>query len=380
MKKTVLQVIPNLGAGGAEQSCVDVTAGLIERGDMALVVSAGGPRAVEIEKLGGRHYRYPVHSKNPVTIIQNAFWLARFIRARNVDIIHARSRAPAWSAWLASRMTGVPFVTTFHAAYKFSGRLKKAYNEVMTRGDRIIAISSFIAKHIVHTYGVNPKKVRIVNRGIDLERFSPDNVTEKRRSALREAWNTRKDQKIILMPARLSPIKGHTLLIEAMAHLPQERAQAVAVILGDAQGREGYRRGLEASIRSSGLQNEIRIVSHCNDMAAAYSLASVVVVPSCIPEGFGRVPVEAMAMGVPVIASDLGAMRDTVRDGETGWLLPPSNPRLWAETIVRALALSPEERSEMARDAMLRAHASYDLRRMVADTLVVYDELTGRVS
>jgi glycosyltransferase involved in cell wall biosynthesis len=333
-----------------------------------------------VERLGGRHYTHPVHSKNPLTILKNAFWLARFIRDRHVNVVHARSRAPAWSVWMASRMTQRPFVTTVHAAYKFSTKIKKFYNSVMARGDRIVAISPYIAHQITRAYSVDVKKIRIVNRGIDLERFSPDNVSEERREALRKAWNVKKGQKIVLMPARVSPIKGHTLLIEAIAHLPHNDGQTVAVLLGDDQGRHGYRRELEALIRSSGLQNEVRMVDHCNDMPAAYSLATVAVAPSRFPEGFGRVPVEAMAMGVPVIASDLGAMHDTVRDGETGWLLPPSNPRVWAEAIARALALTPEERADMAKDAMLRAHASYDLRRMVIDTLAVYDELAGEAA
>ncbi|MDD5585453.1 MAG: lipid-A-disaccharide synthase [Alphaproteobacteria bacterium] len=377
VKRTVLQVIPNLGAGGAEQSCVDIVSGLTERGCLPLVVSAGGSRASEAERRGGRHYTYPVNSKNPFVILKNAWRLARFIRNKHVDIVHVRSRAPAWSAWLAARMTGRPFVTTFHAAYKFSGAAKKFYNRVMTRGDRVIAISQFIADHIVRSYRINPKKIRVIPRGVELDKFMPENVTEDRRGELRGEWKLAGQPRIVLMPARISPIKGHRLLIEAMAMLPLDFSDAVAVVIGDDQGREGYCRELEGRIRSNGLQNNVKLVGHCTDMPAAYSLADVVVVPALVPEGFGRVPVEAMAMGVPVIASDLGATRETVVEGETGWLMPPSNPQAWADAIVRALTMTPEERARMAQAGMERARAYYGRALMIRDTLAVYDELMG---
>jgi glycosyltransferase involved in cell wall biosynthesis len=379
-KRAVLQVIPNLGAGGAEQSCIDIVTGLKERGYLPLVVSAGGARAPEVERLGGRHYTHRVNSKNPLIILNNAFWLARFIREKRVDIVHARSRAPAWSAWLAARMAKCPFVTTFHAAYKFSSALKRCYNRIMTRGGRVIAISQFIADHIAQSYRINPEKIRVIPRGIELDRFAPEHVTEDCRDELRREWNVSEKQKIVLMPARISPIKGHRLLIEAMALLPLDMADVIAVVIGDAQGREGYLRELEGRIRSNGLQNNVRLVGHCTDMPAAYSLASAVAVPAMVPEGFGRVPVEAMAMGVPVIASDLGAPRETVLDGVTGWLLPPSNPQAWADAIVRALTMMPEERLRMTRAGMDRARARYSRDKMIRDTLAVYDEVLGGVA
>jgi len=375
MKKTVLQIIPNLGAGGAEQACIDITAGLAGRGDTALVISAGGPHAAEVEKLGGRHYRLPVDSKNPLRIVKNALRLARFAREKKVDIIHARSRAPAWSAWLACRLARKPLVTTFHAAYKFSGKPKKLYNSVMVRGDRVIAISRFIAGHIAENYGIDTGKIRTINRGIDLEKFSPENVTEERRAALRKQWNVEEKRKIVFMPARLSPIKGHKLLLQALGLLQETGCEFHAIITGDDQGKHSYRLELEKIILAGGLGDKMGLFSHCSDMPAAYSIAEAVAVPSLVPEGFGRVAVEAMAMGVPVIASDLGAMRDTVQEGETGWLLSPSDPRAWAEAIARALALTPPERSAIARAAIARACAYFGSRRMVDETLAVYDEV-----
>lgn len=377
----ILQVIPNLDAGGAEQSCVDIVAGLVQRGHRALVVSAGGRRVEEIERLGGKHIMLPVDSKNPLVILKNAELLSHLIRDDKVDIIHARSRAPAWSAWLASRKTGIPFVTTFHAAYKFSGKLKKAYNRIMTRGDRIIAISEFIKTHIVNSYDIDPQKIRVVYRCVDLERFQPEAVTEDRLQTLRQAWGINPNQRIVLMPARLSPIKGHKLFIEAMARLfssllaGEGVLSPIALIVGDDQGRQAYRNELEELIVSKNLQNRIKLVSHCSDMPAAYRLADAVVVPSFVPEGFGRVPVEAMAMGVPVIASDLGATIETVQDGVTGWRLPPLDPQTWANAINHALNLPSDERARMTQAAQQAVREKFDRRKMIADTLAVYDDV-----
>jgi glycosyltransferase involved in cell wall biosynthesis len=375
MTLTILQIIPNLGAGGAEQAVVDMTAGLVARGDRALVVSSGGSRVEEVIRAGGKHYVFYAASKNPWQIIANAKLLARLIRDERVDIVHARSRAPAWSAWLACRMTGCRFVTTFHAAYKFSSAVKKFYNRVMTRSDRIIAISQFIADHIAANYGGTRDKIRVIYRGIDSEKFTPDNIGEERRVALREAWGVKPDEKIILLPARLSAIKGQSLLIEAMA-LPPLRDKAVtAVIIGDDQGRVRYRLQLEDLIAAKGQDRRVRLVPHCRDMPAAYSLASVVAMPSLVPEGFGRVPVEAMAMGVPVVASNLGATRETIIEGVTGWLLPPKDAALWAQTIAKALDLPEGKRHQMAIAARHDVQTRFTRDKMVADTLAVYDEV-----
>ena len=378
MPLTVLQVIPNLGAGGSEQACIDIAAALKARGDKALVVSAGGQRVSEIIQSGGKHYVHNVASKNPLAILVNAIWLARFMRAHKVDIIHVRSRAPAWSGWIAGRLAKRSFVTTFHAAYKYSNPLKKFYNRVMTRSDRIIAISNFIADHIKNSYGISANKVRVIYRGIDLNKFAPDSINENRKDSIRRSWSVSPDQRLLLLPARLSAIKGQDLLIQAVALLPPEFYNVTAVILGDDQGRTEYRRKLQGVIHSLKLANRIKLVDHCNDMPAAYAVAELVVVPSSVPEGFGRVPVEAMAMGIPVIASNLGATQETVIEGETGWLLPPESPKLWAAAIVKALNLTTKQKDRMKECAVKRAHALFDRSQMIDRTLAVYDELVGK--
>jgi glycosyltransferase involved in cell wall biosynthesis len=376
---TVLQIIPSLGAGGAEQACIDVAAGLQAAGHKAIVVSSGGFRVAEITALGGEHIVKNVQSKNPAVMLANAFWLANIIRKHKVDIVHARSRAPAWSAIWACGMTGCSFVTTNHAAYKFSNAAKKFYNSVMVKADRVIAISEFLADHICKNYDMDASRIRIIPRGIAMDKFSPGSVDETRLDAVRRAWDTAPGERIILAPSRISPIKGQNVLIEAMASLPPSCDDITAVILGDDQGRVEYRRELTDLIATKGLQWRVRMVSHCSDMPAAYSLAALLVAPSLVPEGFGRVPVEAMAMKVPVVATDLGGFSETLKDSDFGALVPPGDARHLAAAIAALLDQDPQSpdyaaRAQAAHD---RVAALYDTRKMVADTLKVYAELDG---
>ncbi len=372
---TVLQVIPHLGAGGAEQACVDVTAGLTAAGHRALVVSAGGSRVPEIIRSGGHHIAAHVHSKNPLLMLWNALWLATVIVRHKVDIVHARSRAPAWSALWASRLTARPFVTTNHAAYKFSNPIKKFYNSVMAKGDRVIAISDFIAQQVASAYGVSRDIIRTIPRGIDLTRFDPMTIATTRTEPLHREWGVGLGQVIVLSPARLTPIKGQTTLIEAMALLPPELSHVQAVIVGDDQGRVGYRQQLQELIAVRGLQDRVKLVKHCADMPASYAMASLVVATSRVPEGFGRVPVEAMVMGVPVIATRLGGFTETISHGETGFLVDVDDPAALAQAMVDVLTMPREERSALIDKARRHARMRYDKWKMVADTLAVYDEL-----
>ncbi|MGE4350945.1 MAG: glycosyltransferase family 4 protein [Bdellovibrionales bacterium] len=371
---TILQIIPALGTGGAEQACVDMAKALVARGDKALIVSSGGRRVAEAQESGAVHFLRNAQTKNPFRIIQNAFWLAGLIRAQKVDIVHARSRAPAWSAWIACRMTGCPYVTTFHAAYKFSSKLKKFYNRVMARGVRVIAISPFIRNHIHENYGVPFARIPLINRGVDVKAFDPEKIPEDRRRQWREAWGIHEGDNLVLLPGRLSPIKNHDLILDAMELLEKDK-QPIVCFVGDDQGREAYSEHLLKRIAEAGLSEVVKLVGACSDMPAVLSLASLVVMPSKVPEGFGRVPVEAMAMGVPVIASNLGATRETVIDGETGWLLPPQDPEVWATFMEKALSMSEKEKEKMAQAARARVLQSFSHDGMIAQTLAVYDEV-----
>ncbi len=376
MPLTVLQVVPTLGAGGAEQSCVDVAAGLVAEGHRALVVTSGGARGAEVVDAGGEVLTLPVASKNPATVLLNAYRLTRIIRANHVDIIHARSRAPAWSAFWAARRTGIPFVTTFHAVYGgFENRTKRFYNSVMTRGDAVIAISEYVRAHIVATYTVAPERLHVIPRGIDGAWFSPEAVTEDRRAALRAAWGVDPSARVILFPARLSSIKGHATMIQAFAQMADE-PDVVLVMVGDDQGRTEYRESLRTLAVREGLgEGRALLAGPCADMPAAYSLATCVVAPSRVPEGFGRVPVEAMAMGIPVLASDLGGFRETLEPVAPTRLLPAEDPTTWAAALRKTLSLTQGERALEARAARAHVAARYTGSGMVAATRRVYEDL-----
>jgi len=377
MTMTVLQIIPAFGTGGAEQACYDMAAALCARGDKALIVSEdGGWRIPMAQKAGARFIDKNVATKNPLRIIRNAFWLAKLIRREKVDIVHARSRAPAWSALLACRMTKCPFVTTAHAPYKYNCALKKAYNRVMASGDRVIAISDYIADILKNDYGVNDNRLRLVNRGVNVEQLDPANIGPERIEALRTAWGVAPDERVILFPARLSPIKGHALFISALGLLHKKGVKLpLTLLVGDNQGREDYSEYLHDRIEKEGLKGIVKMVGMCSDMPAAYALAQLVVQPSKEPEGFGRVPVEAMAMGLPIIASSVGAMKYTILEGKTGWLVAPEDKKGWAQAVLKVLSMDARARADFAQTARAYAQANFTSSEMIARTLAIYDEL-----
>lgn len=374
-KPVILQVIPTLVTGGAERGCIDMAAAIQRAGGTAIVVSAGGPMARELERYGARHIQLPVQSKNPLTIRRNAARLTEIIRTQGVDLIHARSRAPAWSAFWAARRTGIPLVTTFHAPYNFQGRLKKWYNGVMARGDRVIAVSRFVYDHVAQNYGVGDDRLRLIHRGVDIDIMAPDKVTQARLATLIHQWRLPEDQRIVLLPGRLTRWKGQGVLIDAIARLG--RRDVRAVLVGDDQGRNEYRTELENHISRLNLGGQVTIAGHCNDMAAAYMLADVVVSASIEPEAFGRIIAEAQAMGRPVIVSDLGAVKETVINGETGLVVPPGDPDALAQAIRAALDLDPLQRQAVGLDGMRHVRSHFTKTGMCAATLEVYAELLG---
>ncbi len=371
---TVLQVLPALGAaGGVERGTVEVADAIVRAGGRALVASAGGPLAREVERAGGRHVAMPLDSKNPFVVRANVARLAHLIEAENVDIVHARSRAPAWSAWAAARRARRHFVTTFHGTYGAGNWFKRRYNRVMTKGERVIAISSFIAGHIRQIYGVPFEKIRIVHRGVDPVRFDPKMVTVERVVKLATAWRLTDGLPVVMLPARLTRWKGQTVFLDAIARLG--RTDIRAVLVGDAQGRESYRAELEARIERLGLSSVTRIVGHCNDMAAAYMLADVVVSASTDPEAFGRVIIEAQAMGRPVVATDHGGAKESVVPGETGWLAPPGDAAALAQAIARALALDEAERRDLSARTIAHIGRDFSKQVMCDKTIEVYREV-----
>lgn len=372
----VLQVLPALVTGGVERGAIDVAAALAEAGWTSLVASAGGPMARELPRVGAKHIELPLASKNPFVMRANIARLEAVIRDYGVDIVHARSRAPAWSALAAARNTGCHFVTTFHGTYNGGWfGLKRLYNRVMTKGERVIAISDFIARHIEDVYGVGGDTVRVIHRGVDLDRFDPNRVSPERIIQLARQWRLPDGYPVIMMPGRLTRWKGQTVLIEALALLGRKDVRCLLV--GSDQGRTAYRDELKALVERKHLTDVVHIVGDCNDMPAAYMLTDVVVSASTDPEAFGRVMIEAQAMGRPVCASDHGGARETVLDGTTGWLTPPGEPMALAAAIDSVLALDSGQRDRLARIATQHVRENFSKPAMCAATLAVYAEVLG---
>lgn len=384
--RTVLQIVPELEAGGAERTAVDIATALKEAGARAIVVSQGGRLVPELEIAGGEFVPFPAATKNPAKILANASRLAAMIRQEKVDLVHARSRAPAWSALIAARRTGVPFVTTYHGAYSSVGRLKNVYNGVMARGDVVIANSGFTERLILERHPQARGRTEIVYRGTDLSRFDPDVVGEERVAALRRAWAIAEDRKVILLPARLTGWKGQEVLIDAAGYLAAAgRMDFDVVLAGDEQGRTGYRDRLVERMLKAGLGHRVRIVGHCEDIPAALKLADVVTTPSTEPEAFGRSAAEAQAMARPVVVSDIGAVRETVlappeaaEEARSGWRVTAGDATELARALVAALDLSPDERAEMGRRGRAHVLSRFSLRAMTAQTLDIYARLLGR--
>jgi glycosyltransferase involved in cell wall biosynthesis len=363
----ILQVLPALDAGGVERGTLEIAEAIQAAGFRALVASAGGRLVPALEASGARHVTLPLATKSPTGIWRNAAALTRLVREEGVAILHARSRAPAWSAWLAARRTGARFVTTYHGTYGEGFPGKRLYNSVMARGERVIAISQHIADHIRATHG---KESRVIPRGVDLRRFDPTLVAPERVAALRAAWDVPEGAALILLPARLTRWKGQAVLIEALAELPA----AIAVLAGDPQGRDAYVAELRALAEARGVADRLRIPGHVADMPAALLAADLVVHASIEPEAFGRTVIEAQAMGRPVIAADLGGPRETVEHGVTGWLTPPGDPAALAAHIRAALALPAEARAAMGEAARRGVPT---MAAMQAATLALYRELLG---
>jgi glycosyltransferase involved in cell wall biosynthesis len=363
----VLQVLPSLVTGGVERGTVEMAQALVEAEAAALVASAGGPMVRQIERVGGVHIVLPLTTKSPIGIWRNATALEALIRGQKVSLVHARSRAPAWSAWLACQRSGVPFVTTYHGTYAEGFPLKRFYNSVMARGRIVIAASQFIADLIVARYGLDPARIRVIPRGVDLAAFDPDIVSGNRIAKLAAAWRLPDGVRVVMLPGRLTAWKGHAVLLEAIATL--NRPEVMCVFVGSDQGRHGYTRELEQKAAHLGIAERVRLVGQCDDMPAALCLSDVVVHASVQPEAFGRVVIEAQAMARPVIASNLGGPVETVRHGETGWRVPPNDPAALAAAIGVALDLDPDARAALGQ----RARASAPTVRAMQDaTLDVY--------
>ncbi|MEL8054633.1 MAG: glycosyltransferase family 4 protein [Pseudomonadota bacterium] len=359
--KTIMQVIPDLAAGGAERTTVEMAEAIKGAGGKPLVASAGGRLEDALKASGGELIRMNAASKNPFTIRANAGKLARIIKDRKIDLIHARSRAPGWSAYMATQRTNTPFVTTYHGAYSGTSGLKRKYNSVMAKGDLVIANSEWTTAHVHEVHGTPKDRLVTIPRGVDFSVFDPGRVTMRRTSQLAASWGIPEgDTRLTLvLPGRLTDWKGQKVAIEALSLLdPEERAKLHLILPGDDQGRTKYRDNLVDINETRQLSANVSITGHCEDMPAAYALADIVLAPSKRPEAFGRVAAEASAMGKPVIVADHGGQRETVVEGETGIRVEPGSASALAAAI-RTLIHLPKA----AREAMGQAGRDYVLTR-----------------
>jgi glycosyltransferase involved in cell wall biosynthesis len=368
----VLQVLPSLEPGGSARSAIDTARAVAEAGGVSLVASAGGPLARDLLRAGARLIELPLASRNPFPLRRAARRLARIIRAQGVDIVHARGPGASWSAWRASGDARAHFLSTFDTVYERSGALQRRYTAAMAKGERVIAVSQFLADHIRDSYPVEPGRIRLIRRGIDLSYFDPDQVRPERMVQLARRWSL-PDGVPVIMAASRRGWSSNGVLLEALAqitHLPFR-----CLLVGAGEEEPIQRRELERLLGRLGLSERVQLTGDCGDMPAAYMLADVVVTASSEPEAFVHVVTEAQAMGRPVVATNHGGVEEQVVRGRTAWLAPPGDPEALAAAIAEALALTPEQRFALGQIAQAHARESFGKERMCAQTLAVYREL-----
>ena len=375
---TILQLAPRLNAGGVERGVIEIVEAISIAGGRAMVASEGGRLEPALLAAGGELVRMPAASKNPLILRANAKRLVNLIERENIKLLHARSRAPAWSAYWAARRTKTPFITTYHGVYNENLPLKRKYNAIMTKGDLVIAVSNYIADLIQKRHHTSPDKIVVIHRGADLQVFSEMMTSISRVSMLARHWGVFEEERpILLFPGRLTRWKGHTLLLEALAQVRSRRGDdaLLAILVGGEEKGGRFRSELEKTIAAENLGAMVKMVGHCDDMPAAYRLSSIVASASLEPEPFGRTTVEAMAMGAPVIAPAHGGALETVADGETGWLFGPGEAESLAMAIEHALDVGAAARKAIGAAGVARVREYFSVAKMQAATIEVYQQV-----
>ena len=376
----VLQVIPKLGYGGAETGCYDIAHYLPENDCESFIVTSGGELLKFIDKKKVKVIRLPVHSKNPILILLNSIALIGIILFNNISIVHARSRAPAWSCLLATKITGRKFVTTFHGTYNFSGKIKKFYNSIMVRSNLIIAGSNFIFSHIKENYSKyldEKQKLLVIFRGINVDYFDSTTKLESDEKKLLKKWEIEKDKKIILLPGRLTVWKGQEVFIEAINLVNIELGYEAfnVVILGSDQGRDLYKKKLIRLTEQYRMTKQVKFIDHCKDMALAYKISDIVVSASIEPEAFGRVAVEAQSMEKPIIASNIGGSNETVVDEKTGFLFDSNNAKSLSEKIIKILSMDKTSLKSIGTEARKNIIQKFNVEKMCFSTYSEYKRI-----
>ena len=379
-KINVLQVIPKLGYGGAETGCYDIAHYLAEQDCGSYIATSGGDLLKYIKKDKVKVFRFPVHSKNPIIMFLNIILISILIIFKKINIVHARSRAPAWSCYLACMLTNTNFITTFHGTYNFKTKFKKFYNSVMLRSKLTIAGSNFIFEHINENYNEylsKKKKLRVIFRGINIDYFNPKNISILKQEKLKKEWNLESNKFTILLPGRLTYWKGQENFIEALNILIEDYNfdNFQAILLGSDQGRKVYFKKLKSLVERYSLTKKVKFIEHCKEMPLAYSLADVTVSASIEPEAFGRVAVESQSMAKPIIASNIGGSRETVLNRKSGFLYKHNDPRELAKILNTVIQLSQEELKLIGNEGRKNVIKKFDVEAMCDSNLREYKKL-----
>ena len=379
-KIKVLQVIPRLGYGGAETGCYDLAHYLPENNCSSFIVTSGGELIKFIDKKKVKLIRLPVHSKNPLLMFLNSIILIFIILIYNISIVHARSRAPAWSCLFATKITRRKFVTTFHGTYNFRSSIKKFYNSIMLKSDLVIAGSNFIFSHIKDNYSKylsHNKKFLVIFRGINTEYFDPTTTLEHDENKLLKNWGLNRGKKIVLMPGRLTSWKGQELFIESINLVNKELGYEAfyGIILGSEQGRKVYKKKLERLVEQYRLNNQVKFIENCKNMPLAYKVSDIVVSASIEPEAFGRVAVEAQCMKKPIIASNIGGSKETIVKDNTGIFFESGNAQSLSSKIIETLQLDETTLKSMGNEGRKNVIKKFNIEKMCSTTLTEYKKL-----
>ena len=380
-KIKVLQVIPKLGYGGSETGCYDLAHYLVENDCSSYIVTSGGELLKYVNKKKVKVIRLPVHSKNPILMFFNSLILIFIILFFNISIVHARSRAPAWSCFLATKVTRRKFVTTFHGTYNFNGFMKKFYNSVMLRSDLIIAGSNFIFSHINENYSkylINlKKKFLVIFRGINTDYFNSNIIKQLEEDKLISFWNIDKNKKLILLPGRLTSWKGQEMFIEAINLVNKEIDPETfnVVILGSDQGRKLYKQKLLRLVEQYRLVNQVKFIDNCKNMPVAYKISDLIVSSSIEPEAFGRVSIEAQSMEKPIIASNIGGSKETIINDKTGFLFEAGKPASLSKKIIEVLQLGETTLKSLGNEGRKNVIKKFNIEKMCFSTYLEYKKL-----
>lgn len=366
----ILQVLPALEMGGVERGTIETAAALAQAGLQNYVVSSGGPMVQELTALGVQHIQMPVQTKNPFKMWQNARALARLVQEKGITLMHVRSRAPAWSVKWASALSGVPYIGTFHGVYGIKPAIKKIYNRALMQGKITIAVSDYVKQHMVDAYGEKPERIVRIHRGADMKQFNLQNLSAERIDTLRQAFHIPTNKPIICLPGRLSKVKGHAVLLEALTLMKHQ--EITCLLVGSDQGNTAYTESLTPLIKRLSPKTTLLMTGPCRDMPALYALSDIMVNARITPEAFGRTIPEAQAMGCLVVATKLGGPAETIQNGQTGFHIKANDAADLARTLDMILDLDPAEKDAIRARAMTSAQEHFSIQQMCEQTIDIY--------